>query len=262
MDRRDFLLFSAAATSGFAHAQIASVNDAINKAGRQRMLSQRMGKAWLALLSQTVSESIDIKGVLDDSVSLFERQLVDLASYAPNPGLRETYDNLRLVWNEYRTALTLQPASQPQANTVLQLDAKVLSLAQQGTQQYEAVTGKALSKLVNMAGRQRMLSQRMAKYFFAASMNLQTDIAMKEIKSARTEFIAAMDVLTKAPEANYVIKDALVLVQGQWIFFDTALQRLDRGKVGKRQLTDLFISSETILIEMDRVTQLFANLKT
>ena len=32
-----------------ARAQVSGVNDAINKAGRQRMLSQRMAKAWLAI---------------------------------------------------------------------------------------------------------------------------------------------------------------------------------------------------------------------
>jgi hypothetical protein len=32
-----------------AQAQVVDLSDAINKAGRQRMLSQRMGKAWLAL---------------------------------------------------------------------------------------------------------------------------------------------------------------------------------------------------------------------
>ena len=31
-----------------AGSQVVGVNDAINKAGRQRMLSQRMAKAWLA----------------------------------------------------------------------------------------------------------------------------------------------------------------------------------------------------------------------
>jgi hypothetical protein len=32
-----------------ARAQVLDLNDAINKAGRQRMLSQRMAKAYLAL---------------------------------------------------------------------------------------------------------------------------------------------------------------------------------------------------------------------
>jgi Type IV pili methyl-accepting chemotaxis transducer N-term len=261
MDRRDFLFLSLAATTTYAQAEITNINDAINKAGRQRMLSQRMGKAWLALLSQEVSGSVDIQKVLDTSISLFDKQLLDLAVYAPNPTIRETYDKLKLDWIDYRTALTMRPLRPTVASRVLQLDAKVLGMAQQGTQQYETAGGKALSKLVNMAGRQRMLSQRMAKYFFAASMDLQADDAKKEIKSARSEFMTAMDTLSKAPEANMVIKDCLSLVQGQWIFFDTALQRLDRDKVGKRQLTDMFVSSETILVEMDKVTELFAGLK-
>ena len=36
-------------TVGAAQAQVADLNDAINKAGRQRMVSQRMSKAYLFL---------------------------------------------------------------------------------------------------------------------------------------------------------------------------------------------------------------------
>ena len=37
------------------HAQVSDLNDAINKAGRQRMLSQRVGKAYLAMGLQVQS---------------------------------------------------------------------------------------------------------------------------------------------------------------------------------------------------------------
>jgi hypothetical protein len=54
MQRRHILIaLTAAASSALpfaAQAQVTDLNDAINKAGRQRMLSQRMGKAWLALV--------------------------------------------------------------------------------------------------------------------------------------------------------------------------------------------------------------------
>ena len=42
-------LVALASTTLPALAQVRDLNDAINKAGRQRMLSQRMVKAWLAL---------------------------------------------------------------------------------------------------------------------------------------------------------------------------------------------------------------------
>ena len=44
MKRRLFIASSALAAVG-VHAQVADLNDAINKAGRQRMLSQRASKA-------------------------------------------------------------------------------------------------------------------------------------------------------------------------------------------------------------------------
>jgi len=54
MQRRTLITVAAASalalTLPAARAQVVDLSDAINEAGRQRMLSQRMGKAWLALL--------------------------------------------------------------------------------------------------------------------------------------------------------------------------------------------------------------------
>ena len=54
-----------------AWAQISDINVAINKAGRQRMLSQRMAKAYFQ-----IGQQIDVdrsRKVLDQSVALFDR---------------------------------------------------------------------------------------------------------------------------------------------------------------------------------------------
>jgi hypothetical protein len=46
MKRRELIVLAGATGFGLgARAQVLDVNDAINKAGRQRMLSQRMAKA-------------------------------------------------------------------------------------------------------------------------------------------------------------------------------------------------------------------------
>ena len=75
--------------TGAASAQIADINSAINKAGRQRMLSQRMAKAYFQL-GQTVDVERSQR-VLDSSIALFDRQLVELKNYAPTPEIRDTY---------------------------------------------------------------------------------------------------------------------------------------------------------------------------
>lgn len=256
MKRRELLILAGIVPFG-VQAQVLDVNDAINKAGRQRMLSQRMAKAWLALVHKT--ESTAAQQILDRSMALFDRQLVELKSYAPNAELRKTYADLEGAWSEYKAVLVGNHPSRDGAGGLLNTDARVLALAHQGTVQYEAVTSKPVGKLVNMAGRQRMLSQRMAKYFYAAALKVEPAQAQTEIGKARTEFLSAMEVLRNAPEATSGIKDQLVLADNQWIFFDMALKEINNA--GPKALADMFVTSENLLSVMDRITGLYAGLK-
>ena len=113
MKRRDLLLLAGTTGLGLgAQAQVLDLNDAINKAGRQRMLSQRMAKAWLALVHKTESASAQL--VLDRSMALFDRQLVELKTYAPNAELRKTETDLNTAL-EGAPAAQAETAAAPQA---------------------------------------------------------------------------------------------------------------------------------------------------
>jgi hypothetical protein len=263
MDRRTLLSAVAAGALGaawpLAQAQVQDLSDAINKAGRQRMLSQRMGKAWLALLQGV--EPISARMVLDKSLALFDRQLVELKGYAPTPDLLATYGTLETVWSDYKAALVGKTPTKDNASALLQLDSKVLALAQQGTVQYETALAKPVGKLVNLAGRQRMLTQRMAKFYLAAALPVDSQLATAEIAKARTEFNAAMVQLRNAPQATLRIKDELLLGDAQWVFFDMALQKLQDGAPRPKAMADVFVASENLLTVMDRVTTLYAEIK-
>ena len=244
----------------YAYAQVSDLSDAINKAGRQRMLSQRMGKAWLALVHGI--EKTSAKQVLEKSMALFDRQLSELKGFAPTPEIKATYSQLETAWSDYKVLLVGITPDKAGAPALLQQDAKVLALAHQGTLQYEAVLGKPQGKLVNIAGRQRMLSQRMAKFYLAAKLPGDSSVSALEIGKARTEFVGAMEVLRNAPEATARIKDELQLADGQWVFFDMALQKLQNNQSSGKQLSEVFVASENLLSVMDRVTNLYAGVKT
>jgi nitrate/nitrite-specific signal transduction histidine kinase len=259
MKRRDFIASSAALMGLSAQAQVVDLNDAINKAGRQRMLSQRISKAYLALAHKVEAESA--RQVLDRSLALFDRQLAELKHFAPGPDIRETYVKLEALWSDFKDVVVGSAPAKEHAAKVLQLDGAILALANQGTQQYERASARSLGKLVNIAGRQRMLSQRMAKFYLASAMKVDPQGSVAEIGKARAEFVAALETLRSAPESTPRIKEELALADAQWIFFNQGMQHPDAAHHTPKVMSDVFVTSENLLSVMDRVTGLYSGIK-
>jgi hypothetical protein len=262
MKRRHFIASGAAAGLMLVQtqpkAQVVDLNDAINKAGRQRMLSQRMAKSYLA-----AGQDVELwlaERTLGASMALFDRQLVELKVFAPLPEIKLTYQLLETAWGDYKAALVGNKPDKAQADTVLVLAGNVLRLAHQGTGQLEKVSGKPVGKLVNVAGRQRMLSQRMAAFYLSATWGVKAKEAAVEINKARDEFIAAHRFLKAAPEATPAIRAELELAELQWGFFDDALHSLRPGNSEHGAMTNVFTTSERILQVMDRVTGMYSKL--
>jgi nitrate/nitrite-specific signal transduction histidine kinase len=238
--------------------QVRDINDAINKAGRQRMLSQRMAKGYFALGQNVRRDHAD--RVLSDSMALFDRQLVELKAFSPKPEVKTTYDQLEAAWSAYKGALVGAAANKTGADTVMTSANQVLALANQGTVQLEAVSGKPAGRLVNIAGRQRMLSQRMAAMYLSASWGVQADASAKAMNTAREEFVKAHAELKAAPESSPQIKAELDLAEQQYGFFDAALRALKVGGANTQAQADVFTTSERILQVMDGVTGMYARL--
>lgn len=243
-------LLAAGTLAGVAQAQITDINAAINKAGRERMLSQRVAKAYFQ-----IGQGVEVdrsKKILDTSISLFDRQLVELKNFAPTPEIKDTYQKLEGAWIAYKDALVGAPPSPDGGKKVLELSEQVLALAQQGTVQLEKHSGTTAGRLVNVSGRQRMLSQRMAKFYQAVSWGVGGTSSAAELDKARKEFSAALQELSAAPANTPQIKDGLELVKQQWFFFENALNQ--KGGSDKKLLAgNVATTSERILEEMESV---------
>lgn len=228
----------------------------INKAGSLRMLSQRLSKAWLA-----VGQNVETKRaarVLQDSVAQFERVQTDLKPLLPNPTTRSAHGQLEPLWNEFKSRLTASPPAQPLVLALLGLDGRVLAQAHQLTQALEQHAAQPISELVNLAGRQRMLSQFIAKSHLVMLWKSAPTDLHTQVDAARTEFTRNLSRLDAAPQTTPALKQELLLARQQWVFLESAAGRDER--ITAKDAAEVFVASENLLELMDRITQQYVRL--
>lgn len=238
-------------------ADIANFNEAVNKAGSLRMLSQRMAKAYCQIGQNVWTDNS--RRILQSSVDLYQKRLNELKAFAPSADIKETYADLGANWQRYRQLLATAP-SLTNGQRVAGLSEESLRIAHLATTQLELSSPTSVGRLINIAGRQRMLSQRLAKLYMCRQWgisNLDTDA---EMQLAKREFLSAMGALAHAPESTGKISDELSLARKQWMFFENSLLQQSEGNIHAYDAINVATTSERILEIMDRATGLYEQL--
>lgn len=225
---------------------------AINKAGRQRMLSQRIVKSYAAIgLDIRPEES---RRQLNEAANEFDRNLDELkVFFVPTPAIRTALTDLESLWLPFRET-ALGRVVKTATPDLLAQDAKVLAAAEKVVRLYENYSGYSLGRLVNTAGRQRMLTQRMAKYHLLKAWGVDTPESAAEIGKARGEFEAALWELEIAPQNNYEINRELEHAVNEWRWFSSALEQEGDLRAYLLVVND---AGESLLSSMDFLTSLY-----
>ena len=223
---------------------------AINIAGRQRMLSQRIVKAYCQIGLGVLPEASRTQ--LREAVALFEQQKSVLESATADRVTLEALRALGRVWLPFKS-LAMSPATLEGARQLHARDAEVLAAAQRVTQLLESAAPNAVGPLVNLAGRQRMLSQRLAKIYMLQAWGVDNSGLRQDSETARIEFVAALAKLRTAPQNSDEIRRELAAIELQWKWFENALE-LKGAHAYKLVVAD---ASESIVNSMDRVAQLY-----
>jgi len=246
-------LLLAGATANAADSETTSVSVAINKAGRQRMLVQRMAKAWVMIGLGVQPERGQT--ILDESLSRFEAQLAELQGFAPNEDTRQALTKLEREWQDYRAALRAAPGRQD-AQAVYDHSELTQEAAHRLTLTYERVSGAPADRLVNIAGRQRMLSQRLAKFWLFLAWDVNTIAARMEMNFARAEFASGMNQLYGTASTSPEIGRAVEQLDRDWIAYRSALVERRDIAIMRRAAPEVVELSERVLATAERLVAL------
>lgn len=211
---------------------------AVNLAGRQRMLSQRIVKAYL-MLGQGIAAD-DARNILQESIRQFESQLATLKAFQPTPAVRSAIVNLEGSWKRCKPLLTAVP-SKADAIEFYDINENLQEAAHSATLAYEGVTLAPRDHLIGIAGRERMLTQRMAKFYFYRTWGLYDAPADMELYLSRAHFTAVLRQIEHSPLASAETRAGVARIRREWepyqqVLFanrDPAKMRVDAPRVAE-----------------------------
>lgn len=228
--------------------------EAVNISGRQRMLTQRMMKNHLLVGADIQAEKAQRQ--LDESVALFEEQLLLLHDYSPTENIRRKLATVESLWLPHRLRIISSP-SKNGIDRLMQANLTLLDACDDVVKAIEEHASIDSARLVNIAGRQRMLSQKIAKVYVARAWRIRSDSLSSEFENAIALFDQSLNELEHYRQNTPALTEALQRVRNQWDFSRAGFQLGDHGRFVP---TVISVTTDSILAKMDDITHQYQSL--
>ena len=224
--------------------------EALNRAGQLRMLSQRLVKLYALRVAAT--EPAETGALLTESIRHVDANLALLSKNLSTPTYGDLIDAVLAPWARLKAALGAAPG----VATLTEVDALAEHVLQHADRLVSNLESGALTgslHVINVAGRQRMLSQRVAKQALLATL-LSGDAATaarREGDQARAAFEQAMGYLGSVPLSTREIAESLDAAERTWMTMTQALAQAP-GAAGRQALLE---ASEALLALFEQLTE-------
>ena len=189
--------------------------DAVNRAGQLRMFGQQLVKHAALRLLATDPAADDAR--IAELLRRGEPNLAELAKGLSRSTYGDLVDAVRRAWQQLAQALE-RPLERARLAEVDRLAETMLQDAERLTMQLENAGLAAPLRVVNLSGRQRMLSQRLAKQLLLGGLldGAAAAAARRDAAATAAAFTQALAELEKIPLSSSDIRADLAEARRLW----------------------------------------------
>ncbi len=259
------IIFSLAANAAVSKQDMANT---INKAGKQRMLTQKMTKEVLF-----IALNIDVemnRDELESTIELFDKTLHGLINgdtylgliTTKNPNILAKLKQVKSLWKHFQENLNAIQKGDISSDVLAAINEQNIPLLHkmdEAVKTYEKEGGSVfepnLANIINKAGKQRMLIQKMTKELLLIAKKIDLATNKTNLINSVNEFETTL-VELKTANNNDSINIQLQKVQKKWSKYKPILDNVDISEKTLHKIDKLSVS---LYRAMNKTVQLYAN---
>ncbi len=241
---------------------INGINDAINYSRKTRMLSMQMAKLYgvQVLKNYPVDKKQKSKKDLDDAIKVVNEIYMVLLAFpqaSANSEVKKSIKESQAYWYQMEKILSKESTKEV-FSEVLDMSDNLLEKNNTMTKYLESLAPHAQSEFIDIAGRQRTNSMKLARDYLAASMNINKKHRMGSMLESASLFDSAMLTLKSASGNTAEIKGLIKsITKMEWRKVNQAVNQCIEDNGTKFNVLIMINFCEKLLTKTDQLTKLY-----